>query len=666
MKRIFYILIVALSIFSCTDEIDKSNRYTFTGETVADFMLNRSDKYSHMITLLKRANLFGLLATYGQYTLFLPDNEGVEKYIQEQDSIYQTSKDSHKVKWTGITSPYFEDISDSMANVIARNHLVEGYYNTVTFEDGALPCWNFYNRYLGISYESNPKGYFVKINNSAAIIDRDNSVENGVIHIVDKIVEETNNTLPEQIGEYKFFTLFNAALEATCFCDSLTLFIDDNFIPLDEIILASKDTPQQKYYKYTGFIEPDEVFNKYGIYTLDDLKAFAQKWYGNEDKDNYRSPKNALNKFVTYHFVPRELAYNDVVFHNIRYTTKYSGRFDSERLMVPGFDRYDYFETMQGRLMKVIKPLSTIHGSNIYINFSKRELPSNINMHPHINVRIIPLTEFVHSNEMYAKFDQMASNGIIHPIDKILIYNEDEMVGNILNERIRIDVASLLPELSSNGLRFVGRYSENLEYPAIPDGYAPYLKIRDGLVQYLVTFYSYFRDALVLCNNYDISLRIPPLPARTYEIRFGYFKGLTGSSTGSNDNIYRGKKLVQIYIDGKIASSPEDYGISNYSKGAVPDSETYDYGLENDKFMRNVGWMKAPDCYKVIDNYGGDFVARHSGNHTRRIINRRYLDEKEHWIRFRNVGESGKLLLDYLEFVPLNIISDPTKPEDRH
>ena len=48
------------------------------------------------------------------------------------------------------------------------------------------------------------------------------------------------------------------------------------------------------------------------------------------------------------------------------------------------------------------------------------------------------------------------------------------------------------------------------------------------------------------------------------------------------------------------------------------------------------------------------------------LTDSQYLDEKEHWIRFRNVGESGKLLLDYLEFVPLNIISDPTKPEDRH
>ena len=665
MRNIVFVLLIALSIVACTDDIDKSNRYTFTGETVADYMLNRSDKYSHFINLLKRANLLGLLSTYGQYTLFLPDNEAVEKYVQEQDSIYHATKDSPIFVNTGISSPHIDDLSDSMAIVIARNHLLNARYQTADMSEGALFTRNFNNRNLGISYDVVDERFYIMVNNKSAIISGDHEVENGLIHIVDKAIDPIEKNLPQLIGSCNFFSIFNEALNITGFKDSLQLDIDNTYTwdpTATSGVMTPTYYPSSKYHKYTGFLETDEVFNANGIYTLDDLKAFAEKWYGTEDRENARSPQNALYKFVAYHFLDREITYDRIVYHDLRGAII----MDSEQTMCADADRYDYFETMQGRLMKVIKPLSTIHGSNIYINFSKRELPYNINMRPHINVRIIPLTEFVHSNEMYAKFDQMASNGIIHPIDKILIYNEDEMVGNILNERIRIDVASLLPELSSNGLRFVGRYSENLEYPAIPDGYAPYLKIRDGLVQYLVTFYSYFRDALVLHNNYDISLRIPPLPARTYEIRFGYFKGLSGSTTGSNDNIYRGKKLVQIYIDGKIASSPEDYGISNYSKGAVPDNETYDNGLENDKFMRNVGWMKAPDCYKVIDNYGGDFVARHSGNHTRRIINRRYLDEKEHWIRFRNVGESGELLLDYLEFVPLNIISDPTKPEDRH
>ena len=125
MKRILYILAIALSIVACTDDIDKSNRYTFTGETVADYMLNRSDKYSHFINLLERAGLLSLLNTYGQYTLFLPDNEAVEKYVQEQDSIYHATKDSDNPVWTGVTSPLVEELSDSMATEIAKTHLIE-------------------------------------------------------------------------------------------------------------------------------------------------------------------------------------------------------------------------------------------------------------------------------------------------------------------------------------------------------------------------------------------------------------------------------------------------------------------------------------------------------------------------------------------------------------
>ena len=108
MKRILYILALALSILACTDEIDKSNRFTFTGETVADYLMNRSDRYSHMITLFERAGLFSLLNTYGRFTLFLPDNTAVEKYLAEQDSIYWETKDTPNFINTGISSPLVE------------------------------------------------------------------------------------------------------------------------------------------------------------------------------------------------------------------------------------------------------------------------------------------------------------------------------------------------------------------------------------------------------------------------------------------------------------------------------------------------------------------------------------------------------------------------------
>ena len=664
MKRILYILALALSILACTDDIDKSNRFTFTGETMADFLLNRSEKYSHMIKLFEKAEMFGFLSTYGQYTLFLPDNAAVETYLREQDSIYWATKDSPIFVNTGITSPNIEDLSDSMAVIIARSHLLNLTYHTADMGEGALATRNFNDRYLGINYDVVDERFYIMVNNKSAIIDGDNEVENGIIHIVDKAINPTEMNVPQLIASCDFFSIFNEALNVTGFKDSLQLDLDMSYI-WDPTATAGVGIPSYypklKYHKYTGFIETDDVFHKNGIYTLDDLRAFAEKWYGTEDRENTKSPLNALHKFVSYHFLNREAPYNGIVYYGVGGPKIW----DPEDVMLPNTDRYDYYETMQGRLMKVIKPLSTPDGLNIYINYSKRALPYNIAMRPHVNVRIIPMTEFVHSDEKYAKFDQMAANGTVHPIDKILIYNENEMVGNILNERIRIDAASLLPELSSNGLRYLG-YNEDGTFLAIPDGYSSNMKVREGLVQYLNTRHSYCRDYMIFNGQYDVSLRIPPMPARTYEIRFGYNN--FGNSDGENDYKFQGMDMVQVYIDGKVASRAEDIGISNYHtrKGAVPDEQTYDNGVENDKLMRNLGYMKAPDCYYVHSD-GEKIVARESARHTRCIVARQHWNEKEHWIRFRCVGDRlHALLLDYIEIVPLKIINDPTKPEDRH
>ena len=191
MKRILYILALALSIVACTDDIDKSNRFTFTGETVADYMLNRSDKYSHFINLLKRANLLGLLSTYGQYTLFLPDNETVEKYVQEQDSIYWATIGTPQFINTGITSPLVEELSDSMANVLARTHLLSARFHTADMGEGAMGTRKFNKRYLGVNYKATDEDFHILINNLSAITHGDNEVENGIIHIVDRVIPPT-------------------------------------------------------------------------------------------------------------------------------------------------------------------------------------------------------------------------------------------------------------------------------------------------------------------------------------------------------------------------------------------------------------------------------------------------------------------------------------------
>ncbi|MBE6303038.1 MAG: hypothetical protein E7089_03780 [Bacteroidales bacterium] len=656
MKRIFYILAVALSILACTEEIDESNRYTFTGETVADYMLHRSDKYSHFIKILKQANLMSLLSTYGQYTLFLPDNDAVEKYLYEQDSIYWAARKENLTYDTGITSPYIEDLSDSMANIIARTHLIEARYTLAEMNEGTLQRRNFNERSLGINYATKDEQVYVMINNQSPIITGDNFVENGVVHIMGKAINHTSKNLPDVISEYHYFSLFYAAMKETCFIENLLLDKDENYIPHDYnamgyddgVTTLTRQNLETKYFKYTAFIETDEVFKENGIYTLDDLKAFAEKWYGTEDRNNPCSQKNALYKFVAYHFVERELAYNDIIFYNITYNNKVDHSMNvksSEDVMIAGYDRYDYFETMHGPLMKVTKPLSTNQGADIFINYNKRELPYNKEMLDHLSVRIIPPIEFCNMREEYATFNHNTLNGIINPIDKILIYNEDEMAGNILNERMRFDIATLLPELSCNKIRFYTPVNDYLYY--IPTNYCKNLKFGiERPMLYLAGTTGYFADCIGTVKEIDLSIKLPNFPPGTYELRIQLY----------------GVGVVQTYVDNKITGIPIKFNTTAEHTGYVPDAETDDNGLENDKQMRNLGWMKLPDTYKLYET-----TARDVETIARKILTRKYFGPGEHWLRIKSVSDDiSSLSIDYIELVPLNIINDPSKPEDRH
>ena len=673
MKQILCILVIALSILACREEIDKSNRYTFTGETVADFMLNRSEKYSHMITLMKRAGIFSLMQTWGQYTLFLPDNDAVEKFVAEQDSIYHATKDSDNPVWTGVISPYVEELSDSMATVIARAHVIEESYLTADMGEGALGKWNFNDRALSVSYKVVDERFYIMINNHSAIIDGDNQVENGTVHLIDKPIDPKYRTVSNQIAAHPFFSIFTQAISETGFGSKVSATADLNYVPPTARTAPSYlsfSIPQYRYFKFTAFVEPDEVFHKNGIYTLDDLKAFAEKWYGTEEKGNYNNPQNALYKFVAYHFVKGEIPYNRVVLSRSG-SGKLANIYPYDDYYMPGMDLYNYYPTLQGTLLKALKPLSTTDGLNIYLNYSKRKIPYNFEMRNHTNVRIIEVTEFTQMNERYADFVPTAGNGLVHPIDKILIYNEDEMVGNIFNERMRFDIASLQPELSSNNIW----HTANVE---IPIDYCKGIKTFSGKNSgtYSVVAAAYNLDCIGLygtansyTNNFDHAVLLPPVPPRTYEIRIF-------SSGGGGLHNNGSKAKYQLYFDDKICGSPIPAypNATDPEIGWVADEDTYDNGVENDKHLRNKGWMKAPDCYYTPPSLSGNkSTPRSSCSHMRKIIHRQYIGKGEHWLRYRYIPSKYQgsftnigIVLDYIEFVPLHIVSDPNKPEDRH
>lgn len=668
VTAIFIFLSLTLIAFiGCKEEIDQSNRYTFTGETIASYLTKNSEKYSHFIKILKQAKKFQLLTTYGRYTCFVPTNAAIESFLYEQDSIRIASAAAGKPIRTGIFSPNLDELSDSMANVIAQSHLVDFPYYVADMNEGVLDVKNYNDRYLGVSFVVVNDRFRVLINSQGGIIESDIKAENGVLQVVDHVLSPSANFVGAQIGKFPYLSIFHEALAMTGMEDSMMLYKDESYklanIPVDDYERqgGTANYPATKYYKYTAFVETDETFAQYGINNINDLIEKAREWYGTDDENNYSSRNNALNKFVSYHLLDREVPYNRLVAYNLKWNN-----YNSEENYVKTADRYEYFETMMpNTLCKTIKPLSDPDNAKfIILNQSHRLTPSVGFMRDHLNIHVLSVTDFIKMDEKYKNFDPNALNGMIHIIDKVMVYNEDEMAGNVMNERMRFDLASIMPELVNNGVKFcpwgsAGKNCSNHMEVAIPIGYSKYYKAfsNTSALHYLCAYTGwadYQGDEFICIGSYDIAYKLPPVPPGTYEIRLAY----TATSN---------RGVTQFYVDNVVTGIPVDLRRYAYQPeiGWIADSQTDDNGIQNDKTMRNHGYMKGPSIYY----YGGPhLLSRDYNGCIRRIVTTKYLGKGEHWIRFKNVQAdddgTAEFMHDYLEIVPMTVIRS-TMGEDR-
>ncbi len=119
LKSRIVILLVLITIAGCTENIDNANLYTFTGETIEDYLINRSETFSDFNYILKRAGLDQLLSAYGVYTCFAPTNEAVEEYV---DSLYDDMSNNN-LPHNGMTKKGIEGLTDSLCIDIAKYHL---------------------------------------------------------------------------------------------------------------------------------------------------------------------------------------------------------------------------------------------------------------------------------------------------------------------------------------------------------------------------------------------------------------------------------------------------------------------------------------------------------------------------------------------------------------
>ena len=628
MRRSKYIVMICslcalMLTASCVEELKTENFYTFTGEMITDYLENREERFSDFTYVLGRSGVKELLDAYGNYTCFAPTNEAFALYLAER----------------GKSS--VEELTDEECDTISYGHVIKSeldYFLTTDMDNGVLGTANMNDRYIQVYIDSLTGDFY--INRDSKIIVKDEELENGVVHVVDHVLMHSIAGLPDLMMENPDISLFCEAMLLTHFQDSLQLYMDDAYVaPGENGVRYDRhgwDTwyPQKRRFGYTGFIETNDVYEKLGIHNIDDLTAYAKRIYdatfpkdaGLYD-DDPTHPKNPLNRFVAYHFLDRKIYASEGQLYTFMHYPEGS------------YDAFDFYETMcKGTILKV--QCGRRSEWKLYLN---RRWDTQYQ----VRGSVIDKT---------ASFD--GNNGVYYTIDNPLVYSTDVTM-KVLNDRMRFDAATLLPELATNG---IFRNKEEKCYQ-IPKGYVKnMIMYQEAVVWYshpVWGFWCWYGDEIIAMGQYDFAIKLPPVPEGTYEIRYGYVP-----------MVQRG--VTQVYVDNIPCGIPIDLtmnaeGTPNPKIGWFSeDGLSAEEIVRNDKAMHNRGYMRAPDTQTMGTNES-DMAPTHQ-NLLRRIVATQYLQNTEdHYIRFRAVDESGEeFMLDYIELCPKSVYDSPIVPEDRH
>ena len=675
----------------CNPEPDESDLFTATGETATDF-IKRKAELSSFAYILNRVGLDRNLSSYGEYTCYVPNNEAVAEYI---DSLYNDPE--AVVPHNSMTENSLEGLSDSLCNDIARYHLSTGVTTTIDMGGGSGTL----STMLRIPITSDGTTGNIRLNMVATIIEADSLVTNGIIHVLDRVVPRNTRLLPEELQRIPEFSIFSEALQMTGLADSLrrtrkdveytiTDRNDNNssrdplYVPYDNLIM------------YTVFAETDSVMRLNGINNIDDLIAYANRVYGDAANwydypvekgitistgTDYTNRFNTLNMFVAYHLLFAGMPVDQLLYENNEKWQK-----AKTWNYVNDAQPFDYYETMlPNTILKIWQPEPKLSKRSLFIN---RYVAFNTLTDELGTMGSADLHQVIFkgvkinrpSDTNGAPTNIQTFNGYIHSLQDMLVYDRQVPQG-VLHERLRFDTTTFLPEFINNGIRM----SNSSEMKALNGGGSGWrvafpLNFFDGVKSYTSenrlrynikgAYNAWQSDAFQEWGDYDLAIKLPPLPTGNYEFRIFY----TPMSHGGMMQFYLGTSsslqsmmALDIPLDVRIPISDPRIGSTHFY-------EEDDLGVATDAALRNRGYMRGLFSYVDHPEYGDGNSTDHNmrsdarNASLRRILCRQlFRQSEEHWFRIKNVISDEtdlKWQLDYIEFVPLDVVDNDAYSED--
>ena len=124
-------------------------------------------------------------------------------------------------------------IPTESCDTLARTHIIKkGAFFTTDVSEGALPELNMDDAYIVLSSDSdvtNNNRLIYYINKNARVIERDDSVTNGVVHVIDNTITSSSMLIADKMEEDSVLSIFAQALRMTGMADSLTKYIDETY-----------------------------------------------------------------------------------------------------------------------------------------------------------------------------------------------------------------------------------------------------------------------------------------------------------------------------------------------------------------------------------------------------------------------------------------------------
>ncbi|MBQ7494710.1 MAG: fasciclin domain-containing protein [Bacteroidaceae bacterium] len=714
---------VLSTLAACTEEIDKSARYTFTEETVLSY-LEKQERFSDYVRMLGEVNISNqsestveqLLSARGHFTVFPPSNEAIQLYLDtlQRKGIITTAS------WDGFPN---EKTKDSIQKVIVYNSIIDGgddrYFETANFptsDNDEFPLPNMNDRKLSVTRSKiNPDSIFINGEYPLSMECRDVEAINGRIHEVTEVIAPSNDTMADLLKQWaeeghQCFTVAAKLILACGLEDTLRAVRDETWEYLYQTgqVKDIKDLetegsgtgkiPEHRKYGFTIFAETDgfweRTLNKpVSEITVEDVRDYITglNLIEGKDDENYKDEKNILNQFVTYHILPERLTRDKLVIHYNELGYNYA----SSKTYTVATE--EFYTTMGKR--RLIKLYESLESKGIYINrfpvlrngrgeFAPEKL--NINdYHETTPSTFLPLrgtytrdTENegipVGANDS-VNVTENVLNAMVYPIDQLLIYT-DNVATQLKNQRIRMDLASCLPEMMNNDHRgrrtaYPTGHARNRGFPTNYN-YFENIDIKEGTRFFYLNglacnWLNWQGDEFNIVGIYEFTIKLPPVPkAGHYELRLAI---QSNSSWRGMCQVYWGENkdylpAAGIPLDMRLAGTYRNISgtqIADNTVGWVADTGDPEVDDETDKKMRNNGFMKGPNHYSATP--GSSDAMRNNQLKLRRIMVSEDMDpDKTYYVKFKSVLESDtrQFYIDYIEYCAKEVYDNPEVGED--